>query len=208
MAKPRQSKAEILARIELRRLETAIARREAQRLRDTGATANVEEEEYKDTVGKVRKRVIVRASRKDVFLLLNEKRDKNGNPALPHDLFNAVRAHESDVATALGWNTPERRPDHIRASVEGAPGQNVSQAMIEASRMVQWVETMLTTRDAKLLKALLHENDVNCGRWRGTVERITGETRDEAHAVAIRAMCANLKDVRDRFPGEDRRLAA
>ena len=128
-----------------------------------------------------------------MFQLLHER------GALPQESFNAIRDHEADIATAQGFNTPERRPDHIRASVEGAPGQNVTQAMIEASRMVQWVEAMLTTRDVQLLKALLHENDANCGRWRGTVERITGESRDDAHAVAIRYMAANLRDVRERF---------
>lgn len=201
MARAKQSKAEILAGIERRKSETAAARREAMRLEATGAEARIVEE--KDDDG--RTRVIVRARRIDVFQLLHER------GALPLESFNAVRDHEADMATAMGWNTPERRPDHIRASVEGAPGQNVSQAMIEASRMVQWVEAMLTTRDASLLKALLHENDANCGRWRGTVEGITGESRDEAHAVAIRAMCANLRDVRDRFqlpPAMAARMAA
>lgn len=197
MAKPRQSKADILAGIERRRIETAAARREAFRLESTGAEAKVCEE--KDDDGKTR--IIVRARRIDVFQLLLERK------ALPQDSFDAVRDYEATVATAMGWNTPERRSDHIRASVEGAPGQNVSQAMIEASRLVQWVETMLTTRDAALLKALLHENDANCGRWRGTVERITGESRDEGHTVAVRAMCANLRDVVERFQ-PDRRMAA
>jgi hypothetical protein len=189
MAKPRQSKADILAAIERRRIETAAARREAMRLESTGAEARVCEE--KDDDGKTQ--IVVRARRIDVFQLLLER------GAIPQDHFNAVRDHESDLATAMGFNTPERRPDHIRASVEGAPGQNVTQAMIEADRRVQWVQSMLTTRDAALLKALLQENDANCGRWRGTVERITGESREEAHAVAIRCMAANLRDVRDRF---------
>lgn len=168
------------------------------RLEATGAEARVVEE--KDDNGKTH--VIVRARRIDVFQLLHER------GALHQEHFDAIRDHEADMATAMGFNTPERRPDHIRASVEGAPGQNITQAMIEASRMIQWVEAMLTTRDAALLKALLHENDANCGRWRGTVERVTGESRDEAHAVAIRCMAANLKDVRDRFPANERRMAA
>lgn len=197
MAKAKQSRAEILAGIERRRIETAAARREAMRLESTGAEARVCEE--KDEDGKTR--IVVRARRIDVFQLLLER------GALPQESFDAVRAYETDLATAQGFNTPERRPDHIRASVEGAPGQNITQAMIEASRMVQWVEAMLTTRDAQLLKALLHENDANCGRWRGTVERITGETRDESHAVAIRCCAANLRDVRDRYQPE-RRMAA
>jgi hypothetical protein len=162
--------------------ERAENRMEANRLKAVGAEVTT------DLAGR-----IVRARRIDVFQLLMER------GSIPQETFDAVRAYETDVATAQGFNTPERRPDHIRGTVEGAPGQNITQRMIDASRMVQWVETMLTTRDAKLLKALLCENDGNCGRWRGTVERITGETRDDAHAVAVRHMAANLKDVRDRF---------
>ena len=185
----RQTRAEILAGIEARKLEVATARLEALRLVATGAVARVVDEPDERGV----MRPVVRARRIDVFQLLLER------GALPVEAFDAVRAYEDDVATAMGFNTPERRPDHIRASVEGAPGQNVTQAMIEASRRVEWVDRAMTTRDLRLLKALLHENDANRERWRGTVAAITGENRDEAHAVAIRATCANLADVRRRF---------
>lgn len=162
--------------------ERAANRMEANRLKAVGAEVTT------DLAGR-----IVRARRIDVFQLLLER------GALPQESFDAVRDYEADLATALGFNTPERRPDYIRGTVEGAPGQNVTQRMIEASERTAWVERSLTTRDLALLTALLHENDANCGRWRGTVERITGEARDESHAVAIRCMAANLKDVRDRF---------
>lgn len=199
MARRKESRADILAKMEGRRLETAAARAEALRLLATGAEARVVDEKQHDGTTKV----VVRARRIDVFQLLLER------GALPQESFDAVRDYEADLATSMGWNTPERRPDHIRASTEGAPGQNVTQAMIDASRMVRWVEVMLTTRDWKLLEALLTENDGNLGRWRETVTRITGEHRDEAHAVSVRAMAANLKDVRDRFdPNAHRRLAA
>lgn len=193
----RQSRDQILAGIETRRAETAAARLEAQRLTNTGAEARIVEE--KNDKGEVK--VVVRARRIDAFQLLLERN------ALPQASFDAVRAHETDLATSLGFNTPERRPDHIRATCEGAPGQNVSQFMIEASRMVRWVETMLTTRDWRLLTALLHENDGNVGRWHETVARITGEARDESHAVAVRCMAANLKDVRERFMPAQRMAA-
>jgi len=99
--------------------ERAANRMEANRLKAVGAEVTT------DLAGR-----IVRARRIDVFQLLHER------GALPQESFNAIRDHEADMATALGFNTPERRPDHIRASVEGAPGQNITQAMIEASRMV------------------------------------------------------------------------
>lgn len=193
MARARQSRADILAGIETRRLETAAARIEAARLQQTGATATVEDEEYKAPDGKTRTRVIVRAWRGDVFKLLLER------GALAQEHFDAVRAHEADTATAMGWNTPERHTEHIRASVEGAPGQNITQPMIDASARVQWVCDRLPARDRTLLAALLTENDANCGRWRGTVERHTGERHEAAQAAAVRAMCANLKDVRDKW---------
>jgi len=189
MSKKRQTRAEILASIEARRIETGKARMEAHRLIATGAEARVVDEP--DETGVIR--TIVRARRIDVFQLLLER------GAIPQESFQAVRTYEADVATAEGFNTPERRPDHIRASVEGAPGQNVSQYMVEASRRVMWAQKGMTTRDLLLLKALLHENDANAGRWRGTVEAITGETRDDAHAVAIRCMAANLRDVQGRY---------
>lgn len=192
----RQSKADILAGIEARRIETAQARQEAQRLEATGAEAKVVEE--KDEKG--RTRVVVRARRIDVFQLLRER------DAIPQESFDAIRSYEADVSTAMGWNTPERRPDYIRGSQEGAPGQNVSQPMIEASDRLAWVEFMLTTRDRRLLSALLHENDGSLTRWRETVERITGEKRDPA--AVVRYMAANVRDVRDRYAPGWRRVAA
>lgn len=194
----RETAAEIQARLERRARETAAARVEAMRLTSTGAEARIMDEKQDDGTTKV----VVRARRIDVFQLLLERN------ALPQASFDAVRDYEADLATSLGWNTPERRPDYIRSSTEGAPGQNVSQIMIEASRMVRWVESMLTTRDWRLLSALLHENDGSIAHWRATVERVTGESRDEAHAVAIRCMAANLRDVVERFPSEQRRMAA
>ena len=162
-------------------------REEARRMKGLGA------EVITDPAGR-----IIRARRIDVFQLLLERR------AIPQEDFNAVREYQGDIATAGGFNTPERRPDHIQASCEGAPGQNIGQVQIEASHRTAWVERMLTTRDFRLLTALLHENDANCGRWRGTVEGITGEKTDTGLATAVRCLAANLKDVRDRCPPRKR----
>lgn len=193
MAKRRkhETRAEVLAKLEAHRRKQAEAKGDLARLIATGAEAEL-----------IEAGTAVRARRIDVFQLLFER------GSLTQEQFDAVRDHEADMATAMGWNTPERRPDHIRASIEGAPGQNISQAMVDASRMLEWVDKRLPTRDLALLKALLHENDANCGRWRGTVEKVTGESRDEAHSVAIRAMVENLRDVRKRFPVDERRMAA
>lgn len=171
-------------------LERAEAKREVARLEAIGAESWLSHEEQEDG----RMKWVARGRRIDVFKLLLERN------ALPQESFNAVREYEVAVATACGFNTPERRPDHIRSSQSGPPGQNIGDMQIDASRTVAWVERSLTTRDHKLLTALLRENDANVGRWRGTVEVITGETRDECHAAAIRCMAANLKDVMDREP--------
>lgn len=171
-------------------LERAEAKREVARLGAIGAESWLSHEEQEDG----RMKWVARGRRIDVFKLLLERN------ALPQESFNAVREYEVAVATASGFHTPERRPDHIRSSQSGPPGQNIGDLQVNASRTVAWVERTLTTRDHKLLTALLRENDGNVGRWRGTVEAITGETRDENHACAIRSMAANLRDVLDREP--------
>lgn len=195
--KKRKSRSEILAELEEHRAEKAAARREGDRLRATGAEVRIVEEKQDDG----RTKTVVRARRIDVFQLLFER------GSLPQESFDAVRGHETDLATANGWNTPERRPDHVRGSTEGAPGQNITQAMIDASHAVRWVEGCLSVRDWRLLCDLLTDAGGSLTRWRATVERHTNETDDRVHAAVIRSMAANLKDVRDRFVRDDRKAA-
>ncbi|WP_427793089.1 hypothetical protein [Brevundimonas diminuta] len=63
-----------------------------------------------------------------------------------------------------------RRPDHIRGSEIGAPGQNISQAQVEASRRMQWVRDRLPPRDFRLLEHLL----VNGSAHKGSVAQDGG----------------------------------
>lgn len=176
MSKPRQSKAEILAGIEARRIALAAARREAHRIRSTGAEARIEEREVE---GRREKVFEVHGARKDAFQLLLERK------AIEQAAFDAIRRYETDVGMALGHNTPERRPDHIRASTEGAPGQGISQAMILASRRVKWIEDRLTDRQLRMLKGL----SINvAAQWRAIVQMHTGETNDKAQAAAVRSL--------------------
>lgn len=206
MAKPpkngRATRAEILADIERLRLEKAAARRESQRLTLTGAEARVVEERAEQKVGPAKKTYVVRARRVDVFRHLLERQ------ALAQDSFDAVRSYEHDVSVALGHTTPERRPDHIRGSETGAPGQNISQAQVEASRRMQWVRDRLPPRDFRLLEHLLVNGSAHKGQWRQTVELITGERRDEAQAAAVRLMADNVRDVRQAMPRRDVKQAA
>ncbi|MNE14482.1 hypothetical protein D3C80_1073630 [compost metagenome] len=192
---------EILADIERQRIEKAEARREALRLTNTGAEARIVEQLTQQEKGPPKRQFVVRARRVDVFQLLLEK------AALAQDSFDAVRAYEYDVSVALGHTTPERRPDFIRGSDEGAPGQNISQAQVEASRRMQWVRDRLPPRDFRLLEHLLVSGSAAKGQWRRTVETITGERMDHAQTAAVRLMADNVRDVRNALFREGRRAA-
>lgn len=206
MAKPpkkgRATRAEILADIERQRLEKAAARREANRLAVTGAEVRVVEEREEQEAGPAKKAYVVRARRVDVFQHLLERQ------ALAQDSFDAVRAYEHDVSVALGHTTPERRPDHIRGSETGAPGQNISQAQVEASRRMQWVRDRLPPRDFRLLEHLLINGSAHKGQWRKTVEVITGERMDHAQTAAVRLMADNVRDIRQAMPRREVKQAA
>lgn len=206
MAKPpkkgRATRAEILADIERQRLEKAAARREANRLAVTGAEVRVVEEREEQETGPAKKAYVVRARRVDVFQHLLERQ------ALAQDSFDAVRAYEHDVSVALGHTTPERRPDHIRGSETGAPGQNISQAQVEASRRMQWVRDRLPPRDFRLLEHLLINGSAHKGQWRKTVELITGERMDHAQTAAVRLMADNVRDIRQAMPRREVKQAA
>lgn len=180
----------------------AIARSEVRRLRNVGAEARLVEESEKQEDGTTRKRFVVRARQIDVFQHLLERQ------ALAQDSFDAVRAYEHDVSVALGHTTPERRPDHIRGSESGAPGQNISQAQVEASRRMQWVRDRLPPRDFRLLEHLLVNGSAHKGQWRQTVEVITGERRDEAQSAAVRLMADNVRDIRQAMPRREVKQAA
>lgn len=178
----KQKPADIAARLEKLARARGEAMREKLRLESTGAEAEI-----------VGDGTEVRARRIDVFQLLLERK------AIPLSDFNAVRLYEQDVALSMGWETPERG-EFVNRSCEGAPGQNITQAMIEASRRVEWVRAWLSQRDYALLTGLLEDHGALLTRWRNTVSRVTGEHREECHAAAIRAMAANLRDVIGRLP--------
>ena len=163
------------------RLEQAAARSERDRLKAIGVVAEVVSE--KDETGK--KRWVAKGQRRDVFHVLLERR------ALDQAGFDAIRRYEEAIDTAMGNNSPERRIDHIRATTEGAPGQNISQSMIEESRRVIWVQERLGRTDMLLLTTLRMNPPVH---WRHVVQTVTGETNDDCHAPRVRAMATNLRD--------------
>jgi hypothetical protein len=162
--------------------ELAEARREVVRMKSVGCEAKVAHEKQED--GSIK--WVARGNRLDVFALLLSRK------ALDKDAHDAFRDHEETVHVAAGWATPERRPDHIRASTEGAPGQNISQGMIVASRMVKATLDRLSPSEGRLLDALMGLGASGLTQWRHTVQRVTGENNDHGQASRIRALGENL----------------
>lgn len=101
------------------------------------------------------------------------------------------------VRTANGENTVDRRPDHIRASTEGAPGQNISDAMIRAGRTLAVALDALPPAHARMLMELLKPDADLMTRWRVVVQQTTGETHSHAQGAAVRAACTTLVWIKD-----------
>lgn len=119
----------------------------------------------------------------------------------------AVDWLEDLIRTASGENAMERRPDFIRASVEGAPGQNVSQSMIDASRVLSVVKAGLRPWEWLLLTDLLKPDAALLTRWRDAVERITKEVNPQAQGSRVRAACEALLFVKEEIERRPRMAA-
>ncbi|KAK0332698.1 hypothetical protein LTR94_023851 [Friedmanniomyces endolithicus] len=104
----------------------------------------------------------------------------------------AVNWLEELIRTANGENGQERRPDFIRGSVEGAPGQNITDAMIDASRVLSAVEGTTHPTTWGMLLGLLKGDEALLTRWRTVVMEWTGETNPTAQAARVRAACEHL----------------
>lgn len=106
--------------------------------------------------------------------------------------IKAVDWLETILRTAQGENAQERRPDHIRAPTEGAPGQNITADMIAASEILCAVEENLYPAAMRLLFGLLRPDAALDGNWRQVVKAATGETNPQAQGAVVRASAANL----------------
>ena len=128
--------------------------------------------------------------------------------------IRAVDWLEELIRTASGDNTPERRPDHIRASVEGAPGQNITADMIAAGAILEAIEGAMAPCDIRMLFALLKPDASLITRWRAVVQQCTGEVNGQAQGARVRGAAASLAHVRtivDKLvtvKREQRRMAA
>lgn len=172
---------------------TTIAARRAERreMEARGLTVNVDP----------RTEEVLGAVRYDCFSVL-----LRNNP----DALGSVRWLEDLMRTASGENTQERRPDFIRGSSEGAPGQNVTQRMIDASADLEVVWASLRPWEAKLLRELLEPDAAVVGsmsaptregkalltRWREVVERVTRAGTPQRQGERVVVACESLLWVR------------
>lgn len=157
----------------------------------------------------------------------NGKRDASLRLALKIERWSAGAVPASSVCAELraandavpsaeaanGENAQERRPDHVRASNDGPPGQNISDAMIQASVRLEVVMENMAPQHGRMLMELLKPDADLITRWRSVVERCTGETHSHAQAATVRAACTSLVWVKDNLgrlekARRDRRLAA
>lgn len=135
-------------------------------------------------------RRIVSARRLDVFDQLQSQR------ALTEAQVGAARRLESDLAAAAGLERPQAGLERIDATARGAPGQAVSQAMVDASARVRAALHACGPVNARLLTALI-EPPLQ-GRpepWRAVVARVTGEPGRDAAGALVRLACENLRAV-------------
>lgn len=151
-----------------------------------------------------RNETILAVFRPDCFTLLLKGR--------PEEIA-AVQWLEELIRTAQGENGQERRPDFIRGSSEGAPGQNIGQSMIDADRYLVTATEAMPPSTARMLFELLKPDEALLTRWRPIVERCTRETNPQAQGAAVRAACAQLVWVRNNIhrlaaERQERRLAA
>lgn len=143
-----------------------------------------------DTDGK-----IAAAQRYDCFASLLRDRTREAQ---------AVAWLEQLIRTAEGENGKERRPDFIRASSEGAPGQNITGDMIDAGETLAVVVESLRPWELRLLFELLRpdaalENETvdSPANWRQVTARITGATTPQRQGERVCVACESLAWVKE-----------
>lgn len=147
-------------------------RDEAREMRSRGLEVNVDKKTEE----------VLGAWRPDCFALLLKGRQEEAN---------AVQWLEQLIRTATGENAQERG-EFVNRSCEGAPGQAVSMAMIEAGETVAVVQENMAPQHARMLFGLLKPDEGLLTRWRDVVKRTTGETNPQAQGAAVRAACTSL----------------
>ena len=136
---------------------------------------------------------IIRAQRLDFAALLLRR------SAISETAFNAYRDTQELHALASGANMGGGNMDRVDSSTQGAPGQNISQAMVDARKRLDWVLQQIGARNARLICALIEgepgsNGPGGCGQWHITVERVTGEKNEDTHAALVRSACEGLAE--------------
>ena len=180
MAK-RRNKPHDPAEAERTRAEREANRAEIKRLEGQGVAVNVDPRTGRLTA----------AWRLNCFNALLER----GSPEM-----QAVDWFEELHRTAYGENTPERTPGYVPNSTEGAPGQNISDAQIFASRIMAEVQDMVPPALYRMMLELLEPAKDRIGNWRGVVEKHTRETHAHAQGAAVRSVCSILVWAKDEAP--------
>lgn len=129
---------------------------------------------------------IIVTQRLDVFALLHSRK------SLTETQLYAVRRLEQYQAIANGHERPEQSMDRVDKSSEGAPGQNITQAMIDARADLRTIYLTTGGKSSELLIALTEPQEAILTRWRETVQHVTGEHDERVQAAMIRAACENL----------------
>jgi len=139
---------------------------------------------------------IISIRRLDVFALLHERKGAGDKiRGINDQQFYAIRRFEGLIALANGWERPEQGFDRVDRTVEGAPGQNITQSMIDASEELEFVIGKVGMVGAKVLMALVGPDAKGAAlltRWRETMERVTGEPDSRVQAALIRWVCESL----------------
>lgn len=138
-------------------------------------------------------RRIVSARRLDVFDQLLAQR------ALTEVQAEAARRLETDLAAAAGVDRASGGLERVDACAVGAPGQGVTQSMVDAAARVRAALAACGPVNARLLTALLEPqfggNGAGREAWRATVARVTGEAGRDAAGALVRSACENLRAV-------------
>ncbi len=199
--RPSDPQAITLARIAAKAREALAASKSARNPSTWGISADLEglmtsDEDVTVVRDPHQHRRIVHAKRATVFELIS----------LTDDQVRASERYWRDWCIRAGVMTEDARQvflvvDH---SPGLAPGQFLTQRMIDAGRRLDEAHKSIGRADARLLQALV-EPPVMRGEfrvWRWLVQRETGETERHAQAAAVRRAVENLRLAYDDIDAE------
>lgn len=124
---------------------------------------------------------IIGAHRPDVFRVMLSRK------AITDTQFNAFRRLEHTHALAHGHERPEQTMDRVQSSTAGAPGQNVTQAMIDAADELKIIYATMGALNAKIAQGLMASAD-----WRTVIRIHSREVNEQSQSAVLRSVGENL----------------